>query len=1156
MSAATSAPAGEIEIPVVPLHTKEAQRRAADPRASAWVSANAGAGKTKVLTDRVVRLLLSGAQPGRILCLTFTKAAAANMAIRVFERLGRWVTLDDESLTAELTELEGERPGRDRLRLARRLFARAVETPGGLKIDTIHAFCERLLHLVPFEANVPARFAVLDDSQSEEMVAQATANVLADASTGDDPELAAALDTVSIDAAGEALASALGAAVRNRAFLDHPGGFAAGLRRLRARLGLAEEDTVAAVEHAMLRDGLPPESWRSVADALMAGKATDQKRAAAFLAALEAETPEEKLAHYLTIFLTEEQKPRAESHIVTRSVDPALKEALLEEQARLLKLLDRRKAARAAERTAALFVLANEINRRVEQMKARLGALDFQDLIDKTLALLSNGGAAWVLYKLDRGIDHVLIDEAQDTNPEQWEILRLITADFTAGFGARGNRVRTLFAVGDPKQSIYGFQGAAPQEFEVSRRLWKEQTKAAELQFEDVSLTVSFRSAKAVLSAVDATFALPQHFKGLSFEDDAVGTVHETARPDAPGLVELWPVEKPAEEEEPEAWVLPLDEPEKSSPPVVVARRIAQAVKCWTTQGDEMGRVWKAGDVLLLVRKRGPAFEAVIRALKEAGVPVAGADRLNIGEHIAVLDLVAAGRAALLPDDDLTLATALKSPLVGFTDEDLIRIAATRAEDESLRVALHRHAEAGDATARRGCEALSAWRALAASTGPFGFFATLLGPMQGRSQLVARLGSEAGDAIDAFLCFAHSAELTETPSLTTFLNAFESASHTIKRDLDAIRDEVRVMTVHGAKGLEAPIVVLIDGCEVLGRDPPLIGLPDGSGTIPVWSPGKGSDSDAIAQARETFRLKGLEEHNRLLYVAMTRAKDRLAIAPYMTGRKDSPQEAWCEMIRRALVATADGLALDEAPYGPIEVWRHGTRTLPTTSDSAVAPLEPFEVPGWLTLPVGNEPEPAPPIRPSSALGAADRITRPGDGPFAPDARLRGTLVHALLERLPEVPAERRESLAAAYVAARAPRLDASSRKAVVADAMRVLTEEALAPLFGPASRAEAPIAGRILTESGPVPVSGQIDRLAVLDSEVLLADFKTTARPPRADQAAPRRHAAQLALYRTLLSEIFPDRPIRAFLIWTSGPLIRELGEEELAVALALIKAA
>jgi len=1140
---------------VIPDYTKDAQRRAANPRASAWVSANAGAGKTKVLTDRVVRLLLAGSLPGRILCLTFTKAAAANMAIRVFERLGRWVTLDEESLVKELTELEGEKPTRQQLRLARTLFARAVETPGGLKIDTIHAFCERLLHLVPFEANVPARFAVLDESQTDEMLAAATANVLADAASGNFPELEEALDIISVDAVGDALTSALNAALRCKTFLHDDKGPA----RLRKELGLKPDESLASIENTMLEGGFKPETWPSIAQELMTGKATDQERAESFIAAANATDPAEKLRHYLSVFLKESDgTPRAESRLVTKSVDPSLKEKLLDEQSRIWRLVDRCKAARAAERTEALFRLAAEIHARVEQAKMRLGALDFQDLIDKTLALLSRGDAAWVLYKLDRGIDHVLIDEAQDTNPEQWEILRRITEDFTSGDGAGGKRVRTLFAVGDPKQSIYGFQGAAPQEFESTRRSWSQKVREAELHFEDVSLTMSFRSGRAVLSAVDATFAVDRNFKGLSFEDKAVGTVHESARPHAPGLVELWPTETPADEEEPEAWVLPVDEPEQQSPPVVVARRIAKAVRCWTTQGDEMGRVWKAGDVLVLVRKRGAAFEAVIRALKEAGVPVAGADRLNIGEHIAVLDLVAAGRAALLTDDDLTLATALKSPLVGLTDDDLIRIAATRADDESLVTVLERHALSGNEAARRGWEALQAWRELARGHGPFGFFATLLGPRGGRRLLVARLGSEAGDAIDAFLCFAHQFEMTETPSLTVFLSRFESASHTIKRDLDSVNNEVRVMTVHGAKGLEAPIVVLIDGCEVLGRDPPLLQLQTRTGDrIPVWSPGKSHDCDVMVEARESLHAKGHEEHNRLLYVAMTRAKDRLVIAPYLTGRKDSPQEAWCEMIRHGLVAKAGGLERDEAPYGPVEIWRDGAPLArPLQAESEVAPLDPVAVPDWLTLTVTPEPEPLPPIRPSSALGAADRITRPGDGPYAPEARLRGTLVHALLERLPALPPEHRESMARAYVRARAPRLRTDLHEAVIANALGVLDHESLRSLFGPGSRPEAPIAGRVLTAQGAILVSGQIDRLAVLDDEVLVADFKTTARAPKPSQPPPQGYVAQLALYRTLLQEIYPQKRIRTFLVWTAGPVIHELMEPELESALTLIKAA
>jgi ATP-dependent helicase/nuclease subunit A len=313
----------------------------------------------------------------------------------------------------------------------------------------------------------------------------------------------------------------------------------------------------------------------------------------------------------------------------------------------------------------------------------------------------------------------------------------------------------------------------------------------------------------------------------------------------------------------------------------------------------------------------------------------------------------------------------------------------------------------------------------------------------------------------------------------------------------------------------------------------------------------------MTEAREILHAKGHEEHNRLLYVAMTRAKDRLVIAPYRTNGSETKQEAWCEMIRHGLIAKAGGLELDEAPYGPISVWRDGSplaRTLVAESD--VTPLDPVAVPDWLTMDARPEPEALPPIRPSSALGAADRMTRPGDGPYAPEARLRGTLVHALLERLPALPPEHRENMARAYVKARAPRLAPELRESILANALSVLDHPDLKPLFGKGSRAEAPIAGRVTTAEGGIMVSGQIDRLAVLDGEVLVADFKTTARAPRPGQPPPRSYVAQLALYRTLLAEIYPGRQIRTFLVWTSGPVIHELMEPELESALTLIKAA
>jgi ATP-dependent helicase/nuclease subunit A len=1136
------------------------QRLAADPTLSAFVSANAGSGKTSVLVDRVVRLMLAGAAPAKILCLTYTKAAAANMAVRVFERLGAWVAMDDTALADALERLEGQRPNAAHLAAARRLFARAVETPGGLKIETIHAFCERLLHLFPFEANVPARFEVLDDAEAEALFAQARRAVLVEASSGLRPDLAAALKAVSLEASGDVFDAALRAAIAERDFIAaHPvatGDLARAMDGLAGRLGLMPGESVADIERAMLEDGLPPADWPDVIATLSAGKATDRERAEALRKAKDAPDQAVRVEAYLDVFFKQNREPRADSRFVTQSIDPHLVEALRAERDRLVPLLDRRRAARTVARTQALFKLAAAIHARVAAAKVARGALDFDDLIAKTRVLLTRLDAGWVLYKLDAGIDHVLVDEAQDTNPAQWDILKALTAEFMAGLGARDGRVRTIFAVGDPKQSIYGFQGAAPREFEASGAHYRRLISAAEQRFEAVELQVSYRSAPEVLKTVDAVFAVEAHYKGLAFglaDSGQPGTVHESNRRDAPGRVEIWPLVRPVDQPKPTPWTAPLDTPEAAAPPLVLAARIARAVKLWTSEGDETGQPVSPGEVLILVRKRGALFEAIIRALKNAGVPVAGADRLTLGTHIAVADLIAAGRAALLPDDDLMLANLLKSPLVGLTDDDLIAIAARRGEGMSLHGALRAAAAGRDSAphegAARACRLLADWATLAMRGGPFAFYATLLGPGGGRKALTGRLGPEAGDAIDEFLSLALAHEQRETPSLAAFLAGFGDAKHEVKRDMETGGGEVRVMTVHGAKGLEADLVILADECKTGGIAPVLLPLAGENGrTLPVWPPRKAERPAALAAAFEARAELEREEHNRLLYVAMTRARDRLVIAPCI-GRspKDPKPEAWPEMAKAAFDGVAHAVPFPFGAEGETMLMRQsGTPdTLPGRSAPALAPA----LPDWLDHPAPAGVEMALPLAASSAL--RDDAVRGGGGA---NARRAGTLIHLLIERLPARDPARRHAAGLELLDRLAPDLPPAEAQALVDEALAVFALQELAGLFGPDALAEAPVAGCVALPGGrEVEVTGRIDRLLVTPHAIVIADFKA-GQPPAGD-AAPLSALGQLALYRALLAQAFPGRVIEALLVWTKAPRTVRIAPDLLDAAMAALAA-
>ena len=733
-------------IRAIPEDLRRTQVEASDPAVSAWVTANAGSGKTHVLAQRVIRLLLEGVDPAKILCITFTKAAAANMANRVFDELRRWTALDDGELDAAIKRISDIQPDAARRTLARRLFAMALETPGGLKVQTIHAFCTRLLHHFPFEANVAARFNVLEEAAQAQLLGEITLGVLLDAALAPEGELGRALATAIAAASDQTFKDVVGEAIRKRdavrAWIDHGGGIAAAIASLCGALGVDADDTIARVESEMTEGPLFPASqWPAAAAVLARGGKSDQEQARRLDAALAA-SGSERAGIYLQIFLTGKLEPRQQ--LVTRAIEidnPRVAERLCGERQRILALVERRKALACRDRTAALITIADAVISRYQATKDRRGYLDYDDLIDKTLALLGEERSAWVHYKLDQGIDHVLIDEAQDTSPKQWDIIRRLTSEFFAGAGARFVR-RTIFAVGDEKQSIFSFQGAAPREFEVMHRAFDTLSKTVEHDFRYVRFRHSFRSGPNVLGAVDEVFGRPEAFAGLSA--DAVKTVHEPLADAAPGLVEIWDTTKPADKREIEAWDAPFDQLIETSPQVRLAAKIARNVKRWMKDGA------RAGDVLVLVRQRGPLFEAIIRALKDLHVPVAGADRLVLTEHIAVMDLMVLADALLLPDDDLALATVLKSPLFGFDDADLFELAFERKG--SLRAALRANARSNArlADAAGKLERMAEW----AREAPFSFYARVLGAEGGRKRFLARLGHEADDALDEFLNLA------------------------------------------------------------------------------------------------------------------------------------------------------------------------------------------------------------------------------------------------------------------------------------------------------------------------------------------------------------------------------------------------------------------
>ncbi|WP_422369037.1 double-strand break repair helicase AddA [Pelagibius sp.] len=1171
-----------------------AQQQAADPAASVWVSASAGSGKTKVLVDRVLALLLSGNDPGKILCLTFTKAAAAEMANRLSERLAGWVTAEEGALRQSVEDLLGG-PAEDAVLLrARALFARVLDTPGGIKILTLHAFCQSLLGRFPLEAAVAPHAQVMDEHEAAELLESARLEVLARALQGQG-RLSDAIGVLTAHLQEERFGEVLAQMMHERGRLAELFAARGGVDRLNAAifafLGVDHDETAQTAEAAAMAEGVfDRQGLRLAAEAWSNGTPTEQKKAKPlfdWLADDDAGRAEAFDSH-CSLFLTKDGQPR-QRPLTKKPAEafPGAIEALQNEAERLMQVVQHCNAITVAKATAALLTLGDAIITAYQRHKQARVLLDYDDLIHFGLRLLQRqGGVSWVLFKLDGGLDHILVDEAQDTSPDQWRIVELLAGDFFTGAGAHEDRLReersdqprTVFAVGDPKQSIYSFQRADPAEFERMRKLFRERAQQARQRWRPVSLDISFRSTEAVLGLVDSVFARPEAQDGVLFGEAAIR--HAAARQNQPGLVEIWPPAPPAEEEALAPWTLPLLRCGDSPAPLRLARLVAKRIWYWTqsAEGAEdpacrlaaKGRRIRPGDVMILVRRRNAFITELVRALKEHDVPVAGVDRMRLSEQLAVMDLVALGRVLLLPEDDLTLAAVLKGPLVGLNEEQLFALAYQRGKAslwDRLRSFADGAAPDGDPAFAAARDFLAALAAKADFVAPFELYAALLGAGRGREKLLARLGPDAADPIEEFLSLALAYERENAASLEGFLHWLMAGELEVKRDLEQAQGAVRLMTVHGSKGLEAPVVILPDTLQLPRGGDGLLWVDDTADAPPlsIWPVKRDYALEALEAARGAQRLAREQEYRRLLYVALTRAQDRLYVCGWQ-GRKAAPEGNWFQLVENAMKGLAEdgaGEAVDFDFSGEVDEgwsgpgWRFARGVAETVvSDAAPAEttappavIEPL--PAWAFAAAPAEPAPPQPLAPSRPSDSEPAVRSPrlaagltpGEGLDDGLRFRRGRLIHRLLQSLPDLPLEDRESAGQRFLASPLHDLSDAEAAEILRETLAVLEDPALSVLFGPGSRAEVPLAGLVESQDGPQVISGQVDRLLVEDRTISLVDFKTQRPAPKTPEEVPRLYLRQMAAYRALLARIYPGHRLSSYLLWTDQPRLMQLSD-------------
>ena len=1189
------------------------QAEASNPAVSAFVSANAGTGKTKLLIDRLLRLMLprevatpsgravqdrviqAGADPARIQCLTFTKAAAAEMSIRLQRRLGEWVSLDDAALDRELAALSVPATPRSR-EAARSLFARVLDLPGGMRIGTIHAFCQSLLRRFPLEAGLSPHFRVVEDADARASLEEAREAML------QAPE-PSALDTLAglASASGFArlVAELQGQRDRLEAALALPA--PALLAALRRAVGVTQPDDAAIVLAGAAEVGgeaaaLLAEALRVAREEGSPGVRDKASRMLGWLA-LPGELRAEHWGEWL-VELVNDGRPRGAQALVNPKLsksEPWVLDAMLAEAERVLAVEDERRALRLAGATAALLVLAEPVLRDYAGRKEAGARLDYEDLIGRTSRLLIDPGAAWVLYKLDGGLDHLLLDEVQDTSPAQWQIAGALTSDFFTGEGAErdppraapgaapwiapgivsqtasraaapgrgedrrdgpalravaaaeaGPAPRTVFAVGDSKQSIYSFQGADPEEFERWRSVFRDRVRSGGREWRDTTLDVSFRSTVPVLELVDAVFADTGVTPGVTSTDKQPHVAHRLGEA---GRVELWPLAPVLEDAAAEPWAAPSRNAGLVSAPQLLANELAAwiAGQVATARLESKGRRLVAGDILVLVRRRNDFARALVRALKTRGVAVAGLDRLVLTDQPAVQDLMALCDALLLPEDDLTLACVLTSPLGGVSDDSLMRLAAER-RGSLWRTLRERAAEQPDWAAAWAF--LSSLAARADFAGPHALLAEALGPLGGRARLFARLGLEAAEPVDELLGAALSYGRAHPPSLQGFLHWLRQSGAEVKRQAEGAGDAVRIMTVHGAKGLQAPLVVLPDTTS-MPPDERLLAWtrdPDSGVALPLWAPRKELHCAALQKVRDDGAAARTAEYNRLLYVALTRAEDRLVVCGWQ-GKLGVDAACWYRLVERGLgvlkpAATpfrawgGEALAHDSAQSAPVPQPRGRD-----VEGGTAAPAWLGRAPDWRPHdppPEPSLPRPLAPSRPEGvAFGPVPRAASPLRPAATPgtDRFRRGALMHTLLQHLPSLPPGEREATALRHVSGAARDFTPGECASLVREALAVLDTPALAALFGPGSVAEQPLAALV----GDLVVSGRVDRMAVLADRVLVADFKTGHDAPPDAQATPVLYLRQMAAYRAVLRLIWEGRPVVCALVWTRGPTVTVL---------------
>lgn len=845
-----------------------------NPAYSFWINASAGTGKTTILVKRVLGLLANKVEAKRILCLTYTKAAAIEMAERIKQELSNWIFLQEEELVQILTNLLNREITKTDIAHARKLFIFILETENSLNIQTIHSFCQKIIRSFAFEIGISSDFALIKEEDYTDLIFSVKEQIYN--KSYNDQLIFTALKDINLYGSEDSLNSVFREIAEKISFYTKIFKNASYLElnnNLKKTLKITSLST-----QEIYNDFLEYYQDFSLArDILSAGNQSEQTKGD-FLKIWHFLTPEEKLDRldeYLDIFMTKEREPR--KNLLSSNLKkkfPDLEIILLNEQDRIINFINRLNNFKLWKLSSALTIIASTFTKLFNKIKKEKNILDYHDLIHYTQELFVNNSAKdFVLYKIDSKLDHLLIDEAQDTSPEQWDIISKLTEDFFSGESYECEK--SLFVVGDEKQSIYSFQGANHSFYHNTYNYFKQKILSSKRNFLELELDHSYRSSTIPLKLVDKIFN-QQSIKN-SVSSKITPIKHISMRSQDFGRIEVLPCIT-----------------ETTSAAQILANNIAMKIKVILDSKTTIdNHLVQPRDIMVIVKTRDDFYYKLIQSCNELNIPINGLDRINLNNYIGIEDFILIIKFALMPHDDLNLATILKSPLFNISEENLLEICALRSNSVWQEIQNRANLD----------EFIDIYSKLNAILNnnymkPSEFINYILYDLEAKEKFIARLGQEFIFFLNNFWERVLQFEQENIPTLHAFLEWFIKSKHEIKKTFSPEENKAQILTSHGAKGLQAKIVILPDTTKMFSTK--VDSLLEFSENILYWNGNSNYQNDYIIAKKLCVKAEKYHEYLRLLYVALTRAENWLIIAGFSNLKLN--KDCWYNLILEACMS--------------------------------------------------------------------------------------------------------------------------------------------------------------------------------------------------------------------------------------------------------------